>query len=182
MRTGNKLITMLLALVALAGIASAQNAPCPECDEDGASNPENQYSSIDIGLIHEDDAEGLVDTDLATSHMGDEKGLWTWLSICLSVFVEKIENALGLDTGVDVDAHVEVYASEDGVDLDASIPGVWDFDESEIGHLDGETWEAMQDVNALRGDARTGLGVPDGFEGIDVDACVYAELEIGTCG
>lgn len=184
MRTGTRLIMALLALVAVAGVAAAQSG-CPECDEDGDGNPDNMYWSVDGGALG-DGGHVLADTDVATSHSDDEKGFWSWISICLSAFVEGVENVLGLDTGIDEDAHVEAYVSEDGVDLDASALGEVDFDESELGDLDGMTWEVMQDVNAQREAAGipryTPLGVPEDVEGGEVDACVRADLALGVCG
>lgn len=192
-----RIVTTLLALVTISGVAAAQNAPCPECDDDGPDNLENSYSSVDLGYVG-NGSEALADTDLATSHLNDDKGFWAWLGICLSAWLEKVGHAIGVQT--DVDASAEVYASEDGVDLDANVHGVQrvcavadetlscdlDFDRSDVGDLDGMTWEVMQDVNAQR-DA-LGLQTPvlpgEGLDApsADLDLCLHAELEVVACG
>ena len=198
-----RILTGLLALLALTGVASAQNDPCPECDPDGGENPDNTYSSIDLGLVG-NDTEVLGDTDWAVSHSDDEKGFWAWLSLCLGVFLAHVEEILGVE--VDADASVEAYLSEDGIDLDATVQMedevcqnvdgnvtaalgdngecVFGFDRSELGDLDGQTWEVMGDANAQLREAGVDVHVP--FPGehapsIDEDVCVEAELELGLC-
>lgn len=188
----------LAALLALAGVAAAQNAPCPECDPDGQANPDNSYHSVDAGLanVTGDGSEVLADTDVAYGHTGDEKGFWTWIQLCLSVFLDKIEDAVGIHT--DLDANAEVYASEEGVDLDASARGLQDvctaigvqkdcdynFDESELGELDGKTWETMSTIEAA-----TGMDVsvpsellPPDTGSSDTDVCIQADIELVACG
>lgn len=182
MTTGTKFLMSLAALLAIAGFASAQSV-CPECDEDGDGVADNTYHDVDLGVV-EDHAEALVDTDLAHGHNDDEKGLWAWFSLCLSAWIGKIEEALGMDT--DVDANVDAYVSEDGLDLDATayLGGERvDFDDSELGDLDGMTWDAMADVHATLGS--TGAEIPRAeipdYQGLDVDVCVNVEIGIIDC-
>lgn len=178
---------MLLALVVLlgaAGFASAQSS-CPECDEDGESNPDNTYHSIDVGAIENATrSAALVDTDAAHGHeVGTESGFWAWLSLCLHAFLGEIEEVLGIDTGVD--GNVEVYAEDGGIDLDATLHvgnETLDFDNSEIGDLDGMTWEAMGSVNDARRElpVTAETRVPD-YDSIDIDVCLYADLGVAGC-
>lgn len=168
------LIATLAALVAVSGLAAAE--PCPECDEDGEP-ADNTYHSIDLGVVH-DNATALADTDLALSHQNDEKGFWGWISICLTAFVDKVGEMLGVEA--DVNGHADVYASEEGVDVDASLEDV-DFDESALGDLDGMTFEAMGEVNDRRAQMGLGghlpLGAPE-MDDTDTDVCVHADLGI----
>lgn len=192
-----RIIPTLAVLLAFSGAAAAQNAPCPECDEDDGGSHNNSYSSIDLGVV-DDEAELLADTDVANGHGNEESGFWAWLSICLSAWLQAIGDAVGLQT--DADASVEVFVSEDGVDLDMDVRGAqhacaavdpalecdFDFDESDLGDLDGMTWEAMADVNAER--EALGLGTPtlpgDGLDtpSADLDACLHADLALVACG
>ena len=182
MTSTTRILLGLAALLAFAGAASAQ---CPECDADGDGNADNTYHSIDLGLV-ENGTETLVDGDAAHGHLSDGEGFWGWLSLCLHAFLGPIEEALGIDLGLD--ANSEAYVSEEGVDLDATVylgEDRWSFDESEIGDLDGMTWEVMSDVNAVRGEAGAGPGdypaeIPD-YEGADVDLCVAGDLTVSGC-
>lgn len=182
-------LIVLAALLAFAGAATAQNAPCPECDPDGEP-VENSYHSIDVGVIEENTSEVLADTDTSYAHPDDEKGFWLWFSLCLSAFVDQIEEALGVQT--DVDANAQVYADSEGVDLDASVTGVqhvcaelgvneacdWNFDQSELGDLDGTTYEAVADVEAATGvDVFVPALVPE-TEDSDTDVCLQADLVV----
>lgn len=180
--TYKSILIGLVAFLALAGVASAQSS-CPECDEDGDGNTDNPYHSVDAGAIL-NNTTALADTDVAHSQNDDEKGLWAWLSICLSAMVGPIEDLLGVDTGLD--SNTEVFASEDGVDLDATVhfgDETIDFDDSEVGDLDGMTWEAAQDVNAARDELPADVPqaeIPD-YDGIDVDVCVTDVVETAGC-
>ena len=180
----------IAALLALAGVAAAQNTPCPECDPDGEP-ADNSYHSVDLGAVEDNSTEALADTDAAHSHDGDEKGFWTWISICLSAFVQAVEDAVGIHT--DVDANVEVYADSEGVDLDASVTGVqhvctalgveepcdWSFDQSDLGDADGMTYEAIATVEATTGeDLFVPAVLPDTGDD-DTDVCVH--LDVRPC-
>lgn len=176
------MIATLVGLLAISGIAAAQS--CPECDEDGAANPENSYHDTDVGLILNETDDVLVDTDAAYDDKSNDGGFFAWLSLCLHVFIQKIEDAVGLETGVD--ANAEAYVSEDGVDVDVTaraLGEVVDFDDSPAGDLDGQTWEAMGEVSAevraVRSQLPEAPHAPDTF----VDLCVNAELlHTVTCG
>lgn len=206
MSIGMRILAGLLALITAAGVASAQNDPCPECDSDGPAGDSGSYSSIDLGAIT-DNATALVDTDASFSDSDDEEGFWAWLSICLSVFVERIENLLGVESPeVDLDANVDAFISDDGVDLDANVQlddevcdnmdgnvtealggnsdCVFSFDRSELGDLDGETWKVAAEAKAALGLDEVNLPVGGEHipEDIDIDLCLYAELELGVCG
>lgn len=200
-----RILTGLMALVALAGVASAQNDPCPECDPDGPDNPENTYSSLDLGVLG-NDTEALADSDWAVSHSDDEKGFWSWLSLCLGVFIAHVEDVLGVE--VDVDGNVEAYVSQDGVDLDATVQMddavcqnvdgnvtatlgddggcAFGFDRSAAGDLDGQTWETLGEANAelrANGVEPHVVGFPGEYApSVDEDVCLHAEMELGLCG
>lgn len=182
-------LIVLAGLLAIAGMATAQNAPCPECDPDGEP-AENSYHSIDVGVIEDNSTEVLGDTDVAHSHDGDEKGFWLWLALCLSAFVQHVEDALGVHT--DLDANVEVYADSEGVDLDASVYGLqhacaalgvnetcdWSFDGSELGDADGMTYEAVATVEATTGvDVYVPAVLPDTGDS-DLDVCAKVDLAL----
>ena len=203
MSIGMRIVTGLLAMLALTGIASAQNAPCPECDADGDANPENTYSSIDLGLVG-NDTEVLGDTDWAVSHSDDEKGFWAWLSLCVGVFLQHVEETLGVKA--DADANVEAYVSQDGVDLDATVyaPGEacaavpaeaaealvalgddgscsFGFDRGAAGDADGQTWVMVGEADAQLGGIPTAPFPGEHVPALDQDVCVDAELVLGTC-
>lgn len=195
-----RILTGLLALVAVSGLASAQDDPCPECDPDGGSNPDNTYSSVDVGALH-GESKALADSDWATSHSDDEKGFWTWLSLCLSAFLSEWKEMLGVEA--DADAGVETYASQDGVDLDATVQAddqvceplpddaraalgddgscALGFDRSAAGDLDGRTWEAMGDVNARLDEAGVDRRAPvpgETLPSVDADGCLECEAPL----
>lgn len=171
----------IAALLALAGTALAQD--CPECDEDpdDGGAVDNSYHSANVGVIEEQDRL-LVDTDASHGHLREEKGFWSWLSLCFESFFGSIEEVLGVSLGTN--ANAELYASEDGVDLDATLYLAgerWDFDESEIGDLDGQTWELSKLTKPVRDEVDYPTHIPD-YEGAIVDVCVYGEVHVGTCG
>ena len=188
MRAYHPLI-VLAALLATAGVAAAQNAPCPECDPDGEP-VENSYYSVDIGVIEENSTEILADSDASHSHDDHEKGFWLWLSLCFGAFVQHVEDILGIHT--DVDANVQVYADSEGVDVDATTHGLqhvcgaagitdecdYDFDKSELGDADGLTYEAIAEVERVTGvDVFVPAFLPDTGDG-DVDVCVRTDLTV----
>lgn len=186
-----QVLIMIAAALAVTGVAAAQNNPCPECDPDGEP-VENSYHSVDVGAIVENETgvvtdEILADTDVAHSHGDDEKGFWLWFALCLSAFLQHVEDALGIHT--DVDANVEVYAESNGVDVDANVAGLQsicdelkvdtscdvNFDQSRLGDADGMTWEAVANVEAATGtDVFAPSVLPDTGDS-DTDLCVTAE-------
>ena len=192
-----QVLIVIAAALAFTGVAAAQNNPCPECDPDGDGTADNSYHSVDVGAIVENETgvttdEVLADTDVAHSHDGDEKGFWLWFALCISAFLQHVEDAVGVHT--DVDANAEVYADSNGADLDASVHGLQsvcaelevntscelDFDESEVGDLDGATWETMATVEATTGtDVFVPAVLPDTGDS-DTDVCVTAQLTL--CG
>lgn len=190
MSFGIHILTALAAMLALAGVAAAQ---CPECDPDGAAGSDGSYSSIDLGAIHHDGG-AVADTDLSVADEGSS-GFWAWLSVCLTVFIDSIEDLIGFDTGLQASA--DAYVSEDGIDLDAAVDladlcastpvgetvdCATTFDESPLGDLDGQTWQVAEEVHAA-GAPYVGMPVSnDAVDGIDVDACLVAELAIASCG
>lgn len=174
-------IVALVGLVALSGVATAQG--CPECDEDGPADPDNSYHDTDAGLVLNETDRVLADTDVALDDKTADGGFFAWLSLCFNAFIQKVEDAVGLGTGVD--ANAEAYVSEDGVDVDVTaraLGQVVDFDDSPIGHADGETWKVMGEVSAdvrdLRSDLPEAPDAPDTF----VDVCANADLSLVTCG
>lgn len=180
-----RITTLLLAaLLALAGSAGATPS-CPECDEDGAPNADNDYHSVDAGGVT-NEGGALADGD-AAYHM-EKSGFFAWLSLCLSAWLDRVEETLGLDSGLDGNA--EVYASESGVDVDATVrldgEVLADFDQSELGSLDGTTWEVVGEadaqLDAAGAPAREYPEQPAEVETLDVDACVTGELTVAACG
>lgn len=175
------LLGSVVALLAVAGVASAQ---CPECDDDGESNPENTYHSIDLGALeNQTQSEALADADFSHAHQAPGNGFWSWLSLCLHAFVGAVEEALGVDLGVDGNA--EAYVSEDGADIDATLyvgEERIDFDESAIGDVDGMTWEVMTEVNTMRDGTETpDLPTLPDYDGIDADVCLYGDINVAGC-
>lgn len=189
-----QVLIVLAGLLAIAGVASGQNNPCPECDPDGEP-ADNSYRSVDAGLVDgngtSENASILVDTDVAYNDDPEsEKGFWTWLSICLSAFADYVEDVVGVHT--DVDANVQVYSDSEGTDVDASVTGLqrvcgevganvtcdYDFDESELGDLDGMTYQAIATVEAKTGADVWVPAVGPDTEDSDTDACVRADLTL----
>lgn len=180
MRFGVCLLSLLIAITALAGVASAQSA-CPECDADEDIPADNTYHNANVGVV-EEKSRALVDMDASHGHLRDGKGFWAWLSICFDAFLGRIEEAVGLDLGAR--GNVDAYVSEDGIDLDATLYAGdtrLDFDESAIGHLDGETWEAMKTTKPVRERVHYPTEIPD-YDGVMVDVCVFADIQVSTCG
>lgn len=193
MRTALILVS-LAALLAIVGVAAAQNNPCPECDPDGEP-VNNSYHSVDAGLIDanatQQNAEALVDTDVAYNHDPEsEKGFWLWFALCLSAFVDYVEEAVGVHT--DVDANVEIYSDSQGTDVDASVSGVqhvcaaanvnmtcdYNFDRSELGDADGMTYEAIATVEATTGaDVWVPSVLPE-TEDSRTELCLHVELVV----
>lgn len=186
MQTAIRFLLALAALLAACGVAAAQE--CPECDADGEPGASGSYSSVDTGYVSEDGLY-LVDTDMSVSDPDDPKGVWSWFSLCITALADCFEELLGLDTGFQ--GNVELYQSEQGMDLDATFrladPAcdlapetcVFSFDESELGHLDDATWQGSTQLHEMLGeDAFTeGLLPADlaALDGADVDQCVHGE-------
>ena len=113
MRTATRILMALAALLATCGIAAAQ---CLECDVDGEPGDSGSYTSADAGAATDKlNLSGDSDLSMADS----DEAFWLWLALCLSAFVDGIEEILGVDSGAD--ANVEGYASQHGVDLDAAV-------------------------------------------------------------
>lgn len=174
MRSTTTLLAALVGLLALAGVASAQTAECPECDEDVPANDDCTYSSVDTGFVGKN-ATSLVDTDLCVREADESGGWWAVFSLCLTQVLEAGGELIGVFVTLDI------FASEDGLDVDGGIATtdgeVLDFDDSPIGDLDDQTWEAgeQSDLPALPG---TGGALPD--EGAIVNECVY-ETDLVPC-
>lgn len=187
-------LIMIAAVLAISGVAAAQNNPCPECDPDGEA-VNNSYHSVDAGLIdanatHEN-AEVLADSDVAYNHDAEsEKGFWLWFALCLSAFADYVEDAIGVHT--DLDANAEIYSDSEGTDVDASVSGVqhicaaahvnmtcdYDFDESQLGDADGKTYTTISQVETTTGvDVWVPAVLPD-TDDTDTDACVRADLTV----
>lgn len=203
MSIGLRILTGLMAMIALSGVAAAQNAPCPECDTDGPGNDQSTYSSVDLGVVT-NDAEALADTDWAVPHSDEGKGFWAWLSLCFGAFLGHVGDVFGVDA--DVDGNVDLYAGQDGVDLDATLQMdeavcgqldgnvtaaagddgdcVFGYDRSALGDTDGQTWETMGDVHAQLDDAGVehDLSLPgESVPSVDEDLCLDAEMNLGVC-
>lgn len=156
------LLTCLIGLVALTGAATAQENACPECD--GADD--SWYSSIDAGFVDEE-ATALADTDASLGESKDV-GDFAWLSICLQ-FLQIL--------GENIVATVDVFASEEGVDVDGSVSVAdesIDLDEDVIGDLDGQTWEALDGSDVDLPVDHEDLG-----DGVDLDLCL-TDLDVAS--
>lgn len=178
MRTTLRTLIGLAALLAFAGVATAQNLACPECDEDGAAE-ESNYFSVDAGAVDEP-SEALVDTDAATSNENTEGGFFAWLSVCLSAFLEDVSDALGIE----LDANVEAFVDSDGVDIDGVVQvgdTVVDIEDDVVGDLDDQTYEAIAQIESATGaDVEIPNVLPD-LGAHDIDACLTGELNVVTC-
>ena len=178
MRSTTTLLAALVGLLAVAGVASAQETiECPECDEDVPAMDDCTYSSYDTGYVSEN-YTSLLDTDACVHEADEHGGWWATFSLC----IVEILTACGEMFGVF--ATLNVFASEDGVDVDGGLQttdglGV-DFEDTPLGDLDDATWE-----NAPEGDLPTDLpaDLPTDdlpAEAMDVDECVYG-LELAAC-
>ena len=177
MRSTTTLLAALVGLLAVAGVASAQEAiECPECDEDVPAMDDCTYSSYDTGYVSEN-YTSLVDTDVCVHEADESGGWWATFSLCLTEILSACGEMLG------VFATLNVFASEDGVDVDGGIEttdGVsLDFEDSPLADLDDATWESTPDadVPALPADLPTDV-VP--AEAMDVDECVQG-VELVPC-
>lgn len=176
----------LLALALLvAGSAAAQTSGMTDVDADGlAAGGEygayDDYYDADLAAAT-DDAAGALDADASRSGVDDAKAgdFWSWLALSFSAMIGNLAAALGADAPeVATDADAEVFVSDDGVDLDATVTGVpcppatpdapvalpdtpdvpvdapsipcgtVDYDASEAGGADGKTWETMSTLRS----------------------------------
>lgn len=175
------LIAALGGLLALSGAAAAQTG-CPECDEDGEASADNSYHDLDAGVVGENETV-LADSDAAVDDKQADGGFFAWLSLCLHAFVKAVEDAVGMDTGVDGNA--EAYVSEDGVDVDVTVRAageVVDFDDSPVGDADGMTWEAMGDVSADVREATADRPELPHADDTTTDLCVDVDALVVACG
>lgn len=178
MRNTLPMLVALLGLLAVAGVATAQETTtCPECDEDVPPTDDCTYSSYDTGYVSEN-VTSLYDTDSCVHEADENGGWWATFSLC----VTHVLNACGEMLGVF--ARFNVFASEDGVDIDAGISTTdgldVNFDDSPVGDLDDATWENAPDQDLPTEapvDAPTDLVPP---EAMDVDECVYG-TELLAC-
>ena len=175
MRSTTTLLAALAGLLAVAGVASAQDvAECPECDADVPAMDDCTYSSYDTGYVSNTTVD-LVDTDMCVSKPGDERGWWATFSLCITQILTACGEMFG------VFATFNVFASEDGVDVDAGLEttdglGV-SFDESPLGGLDDATWESMPDADVPND---LPVEVPVDLPAMDVNECVYG-TDLADC-
>jgi hypothetical protein len=167
MRNSMRTLIGLLALALVAGTASAAtygHSTGSVASDAGAAGyeagayPDDRYYDADASAAT-DAVGGALDADASHSSVDDAKDgtVWGWFSLRLSAVIAKITDLVTVDTPelpdtpVDLpdlgalDAGVDVYASSEGVDLDADAMG-HTFDDSPAGELDGKTWEAMGQV------------------------------------
>lgn len=178
MRSILTLLASLMALLAVAGFATAQETmECPECDEDVPATSDCTYSSYDTGVVSEN-LTSLVDTDTCVHEADEHGGWWATFSLCLTEILSACGEMFG------VFATFNVFASEDGVDIDGGLEtsdGLsLDFEDSPLADLDDATWENSPGTDApglpaLPVDAP---GLP--AEATNVNECVYG-LELGAC-
>ena len=162
--SGMRTLSALLGLLLLAGTAAAQTHANGTCDVTGThasgaceagAYPDDRYYDADAGAATEH-ASGLVDADASHSdpEAAKDGSLFGWLSVNWNVLVAKLGEVFGMagQEAPVVDGGVDVYASADGVDLDASVGDVT-FDGSAVGDLDGKTFETMDKVQQAKADA-----------------------------
>lgn len=160
MTIANRFGILLVGLfVALSGSAMAQTAGGDWRAQTGdavaggeyGAHTDDRYYDLDAGAMTED-AAAIVDTD--ASHASVEEAasgsVWTWFELRLSAVVDAVRDLVGLDAPHAADAHVELYASDEGLDLDATVDE-WDFDGSELGDADGMTWQVLAEAKATVG-------------------------------
>lgn len=132
MSVTTRILLVVLALLAVSGVAAA--AECPDCDGDGEPD-ESRYSSYDTGVLA-DEGGMLVDTDQSVGE--NEQGRFTWLQLCVRLF-DELGDFFALQ--------FEQYASEEGVDVDARVTAkdeTVDLEDTLAGDLDDATWDAME--------------------------------------
>ena len=177
MRSTTTLLAMLVGLLAVAGFAAAQETvECPECDEDVPPMDDCAYSSYDSGYVSENHTS-LVDTDQCIHEADENGGWWATFSLCITEVLSACGEMFG------VWGSLNVFASEDGVDVDGGIETTdglgLDFEDTPLGDLDDATWENAPDADApgLPMDVPTEM-LPG--EATDVDECVYG-VELVPC-
>lgn len=128
---------MIACAVLALPVAAAD--PCPECPFTGP-DPDNSWDELKVGSHLNDTETSAAHAGLALSKAHDAKGPWAWFGLCLDAVLEKIDKLTGLHTRAHAD--VGLYASGDGVDLDAHAAGQ-SFDKLPVaGKLDDATWQA----------------------------------------
>lgn len=160
MRNPMRILTGLATLLLLAGGASATNDlhatetlatdHAAVAGEAGAY-PDDRYADADAAVVTEN-ASALADGDASTSDVEDAKSgsFFGWFSLRLSAVVDKVRVLCGVDLPETADAGADVYASDDGLDLDADALG-HTLDGTAAGDVDGMTWDAMAKVHGVKG-------------------------------
>lgn len=162
-------LTALLGLLLLAGTAAAQTSLDGACSAAGldasaacgtrASATDGSYD-LDASAATEH-ASGLAEAEAAhaDADTAADGTLFGWLSLRWSLVVEKLNEVFGMagQDAPDANGGVDVSASTDGVDLDATV-GAASVDTSPIGDLDGQSIEATAQAHGANAQARTTLG------------------------
>lgn len=167
------LLALTVGVLAVSGVASAQTVDtCPECDEDVPANDDCAYSSVDTGRVTNRSVQ-LVDTDVCVHEADEDGGFWAVFSLCLTSIFDHLGEFVG------VFATMDVFVSDDGMDIDGGIATsdgtLVDFDESPVGDLDDQTWGQTGDLGV---EVPSTDVLPD--EGVIVDECLYDE-ELVPC-
>lgn len=168
---GMRILTGLLALlVALAGGTAASGTHVSTTNslasDAGTATGEaglyddGNYADLDQSAAT-DEGAGMVNTDASLAEVGDERGLWAWLSVHWGAFVARLGEVTGLAglAAPAADGGVDVWASEEGVDVDARVGGV-DLDATPAGDVDGKTWEAAAQAEEAKSQLPPAPGVP----------------------
>lgn len=103
-------------------------------------NATSRYADGDADVAT-DGAGAMLDTDASVSDPEDaENGVWTWLEVNYGAFLTRL--------GLAENGGLTIFASDDGVDVDGSVHGE-DFDDSEAGDADDQTWSVIAKVKAF---------------------------------
>lgn len=182
MPTTTKIVIALAALVAMSSVASADPG-CPDCHTQPVPIKNDcGYSSAHQGA-HAANVTDAARGELCVANAHHKQGPWVKLGLCFEGIVNKVAQTLGLKVNLDL------YASQDGVDLDSSadVAGQHvDYERSPLGKTDDMTWPALAQVHGQVDDKVpvNTRDVPVGGDTLphaNVDVCAKAKVDLGIC-
>lgn len=157
MRQTRILMTCLVAAVTLAGSAAA----LPDAQRDVALATQGaqastsalldateRYADLDASAVT-DEAAAALDADASASDpaTAQDAGAFAWLDVSLDAVLTRLADLFALlgQDAPDASGDASAYASDEGVDVDASTNGRA-FDETPAGEADDSTWETASRV------------------------------------